>query len=492
MGNVENAVQWMEAKAADPSCGYDQDNRWGPNYDCSSFVITAFSNAGIPLKSKGATYTGNLASALQSCGFQNITSSINKITGSGLKRGDVLLNSIHHVAVYTGNGHEVEASINEKRRATGGKSGDQIGNTFGKGEVLVRKYRNYPWTSIWRYTKSTETPTVNTPVPSTAPTVLWYGKVTASSLNVREYPHTEAKILGRLRRDELVAVEENSHWYKIGADQWVCADYIQTGIPAHVCRRGIDVSTYQGNIDWNAVKADGIDFAILRGVEKSGNLDVTFEQNYTNAFSAGVEIKGAYHYLYALNEQQAIEAANNMIEKLAGKQLTIWLDLEWQNLRSTNRVTEIANAYIDTCKTRGYDIGVYSNLDWYNNVYSPIALHTQKFWIARYANSGKYKESLKPNVGELIWQWSSKGTVKGINGMVDMDIFYEGNLPSSVVTASQLNIRSLPCTTDPNCKIIGSLKRGDTISVVKDSLWYKIQTQSVIGWCSSSYIKKNG
>ena len=482
----------METKAADPTCGYDQTHRWGPDYDCSSFVITAFSNAGIPLKSKGATYTGNLAPILQLCGFQNITSSVNKITGSGLKRGDILLNSVHHVAVYVGNGNEVEASINEKHKATGGKSGDQIGSTFGKGEVLVRKYRNYPWTSIWRYTEGAEAHVVSTPEAVTAPTVLWYGKVTASSLNVREYPHTEAKILGQLKRDELVAVEENSHWYRVGANQWVCADYIQTGVSEHIRQRGIDVSAYQGQVDWNAVKADGIDFAILRGVEKSGNLDVTFEQNYANAIAAGVEIKGVYHYLYALNEQQAIEAANNMISKLNGKQLTIWLDLEWQNLRNTNRVTEIANAYIDACKARGYDIGIYSNLDWYKNVYSPAKLHVQKFWIARYATSGEYKESLKPNVGELIWQWGSKGKVNGINGMVDMDIYYEGSSPSSVVTASQLNIRSLPCTTDPNCKIVGSLHKGDAVSVLQDSLWYKIQTQSIIGWCSSSYIIKNG
>lgn len=489
MGVVESVVQWLEAKAADPNCGYDQTYRWGQkgDYDCSSLVITAWQTYGVPLKTRGATYTGNLRNVALRCGFTDVTGSVNLQTGAGLQRGDILLNTAKHVATYCGNGKEVEASINEKGGSRGGTPGDQTGK-----EVLVRSYRNYPWNYVLRYVESDSDATTTTTTASTTPVVLWYGKVTASELNVREYPHMDAKVLGVLKNDDLVAVEENSYWYKIGANRYVCADFVSKNVQLSRQNEGIDVSSYQGNINWAKVKASGISFAILRGVERSGKMDLKFETNYDNAIANGIEIKGVYHYLYATSEAEAIVAANNMVDKLNGKRIKIWLDLEWNTLRATNRVTEIANAYIDAVTAQGYEIGVYSNKDWYKNVYNPSELHTSSFWIASYASSGEYKESLKPNVGEVIWQWGSKGVVDGITGFVDMDISYEGSSSPWIVTASQLNVRSLPCTTDPNCKIVGSLRKGDGVDVISESLWYKVQTQSVIGWCSASYIKKNG
>lgn len=146
MTKTEAAIQWMEKTAQDNSHGYDQTNRWGPDYDCSSAVITAWENAGVPVKTNGATYTGNMLGVFLKCGFRDITSQVNLSTGAGLKRGDVLLNTSHHTAMYCGNGQEVEASINEKGTATGGKPGDQTGREF-----LIRSYRNYPWNCVLRY-----------------------------------------------------------------------------------------------------------------------------------------------------------------------------------------------------------------------------------------------------------------------------------------------------------------------------------------------------
>lgn len=148
MSKIEKAVQQMEAWANDNSHGYDQIYRWGEkgDFDCSAAVIQACENAGIPVKSNGATYTGNMLAVFKKCGFKDVTSSVNLSTGSGLKRGDVLLNTSHHTAMYCGNGKEVEASINEKGTATGGNPGDQTGKEF-----LVRSYRNYPWTNVLRY-----------------------------------------------------------------------------------------------------------------------------------------------------------------------------------------------------------------------------------------------------------------------------------------------------------------------------------------------------
>ena len=148
MSKIEKAVQQMEAWARDDSHGYDQTYRWGQrgDFDCSAAAIQACENAGIPVKSKGATYTGNMLAAFKKCGFVDVTSKVNRSTGAGLLRGDVLLNTSHHTAMYCGNGKEVEASINEKGTATGGKPGDQTGKEF-----LIRSYRNYPWTNVLRY-----------------------------------------------------------------------------------------------------------------------------------------------------------------------------------------------------------------------------------------------------------------------------------------------------------------------------------------------------
>ena len=156
---IEKAISWMEDTANDDRHGYCQDHRWGVDgdYDCSSAVITAWENAGVPVKTKGATYTGNMLGVFTANGFEVVTHDVNLKTGAGLERGDVLLNTTHHTAMYCGNGKEVEASINEKGTAHGGKPGDQTGKEF-----LIRDYRNYPWTHVLRYVGTTTTANITT------------------------------------------------------------------------------------------------------------------------------------------------------------------------------------------------------------------------------------------------------------------------------------------------------------------------------------------
>lgn len=151
MNCIEKAIDFMEKTAKDDTHGYSQINRWGnPDFDCSALVITAWENAGVLVKTAGATYTGNMLSAFLKCGFSDVTAKVNKTTGDGLQRGDVLLNTGKHTAMYCGNGLEVEASIDEKGGITGKTKGDNTGK-----EILIRSYRNYPWTHILRYTALT-------------------------------------------------------------------------------------------------------------------------------------------------------------------------------------------------------------------------------------------------------------------------------------------------------------------------------------------------
>lgn len=154
---IDNAVSWALRIAEDDSHGYDQESRWGPDYDCSSLVITAYENAGIPVKTNGATYTGNMVNVFLSCGFKDVTGEITLSTGAGLIKGDVLWKDGHTEMVCSA-GRIVGASANENGEATGGQTGDQTG-----AEIRERDYYNAPWTTVLRYPEQT----IN-PIPTTA------------------------------------------------------------------------------------------------------------------------------------------------------------------------------------------------------------------------------------------------------------------------------------------------------------------------------------
>lgn len=140
----EKAAQWAYRIALDDLHGYDQGNRWGPDYDCSSLVISAYKAAGVPLT---CTYTGNMRSDMLYHGFIE-AKDVNLATGAGLRVGDVLLNVVHHTAIYYGDGFIVHAAGNERGGATGGQTGDQTGK-----EICVTKYYNFPWDYILRYAR---------------------------------------------------------------------------------------------------------------------------------------------------------------------------------------------------------------------------------------------------------------------------------------------------------------------------------------------------
>ena len=210
MTKTEKAIEWMEQTASNNTHGYDQRYRWGEkgDYDCSSAVITAWELAGVPVKTRGATYTGNMYTVFCACGFKDVTASVNVHSGSGLMRGDVLLNDSHHVAMYCGNGRLVNASINEKGTAIGGAPGDQTGREF-----LIRSYYNYPWLHILRYSESGQA-TALEPVSVTGT-----GHCTGDQVNIRSGPGTQyANIAGwpRLNKgNQFDICSQKNGWYYI-------------------------------------------------------------------------------------------------------------------------------------------------------------------------------------------------------------------------------------------------------------------------------------
>lgn len=191
--------------------------------------------------------------------------------------------------------------------------------------------------------------------------------------------------------------------------------------------KGIDVSSYQGKPDWAKVTKTGIKFAILRIHQKTG-VDSSFEYNYKGCKSNGILV-GGYKYSYALTPAQAIDEAESVISVLGGRGMDfpIFYDLEWSQQRNLGKqaIENIAVAFLTRIKKAGYKVGIYCNLDWYNNVLSDT-LKKYDCWIARYpaSDNGSVQERLRPSVG-VGWQYSSRGKVSGISGNVDMDVFYK-------------------------------------------------------------------
>lgn len=144
MTAIEKAVEWAVATANDNSHGYSQVDRWNPDYDCSSFVISAWQDgAGVPVRSGGASYTGNMRGAFLGCGFTDVTNLVNLSTGAGVQAGDVLLNYSAHTCIAIGAGRVANCRTDEGHP----QAGDQSGN-----EIRIQNYWNYPWNCVLRYT----------------------------------------------------------------------------------------------------------------------------------------------------------------------------------------------------------------------------------------------------------------------------------------------------------------------------------------------------
>lgn len=193
----------------------------------------------------------------------------------------------------------------------------------------------------------------------------------------------------------------------------------------------IDVSKHNGDIDWNAVKAAGVDYAIIRvGYRGYGTArlvqDACFDQNMRGAINAGIRV-GAYIVTQAVNTEEAVEEASFIVEKCRGYNVTLPLaiDVEWAgnsyeegraNSISASTRTDVINAFARTVMNSGYTAMAYANKDWFENkIYSGNLFSSCKIWLAQYRNT-EYTYGGRVN----MWQYTSKGRVDGINGDVDI------------------------------------------------------------------------
>lgn len=328
---------------------------------------------------------------------------------------------------------------------------------------------------------------------------------------------TESKYLtgdACLRRGDIL-VKPGSHTAMVlenGADAAI------SQIPLSSITKCVDVSSYQGDINWSLVKSAGVSHAILKVIRKDLNPDTKFEQNWKNCQSANVQIDGVYNYSYAATAAKAKSDAQKVLTILDGRKCTVWLDVEdpcQQGLGSL--LKDIINSYRDIIASAGYEFGVYTGMSFYNSYIKPYApqIDCDKFWIARYYNSyNKMAVSANPDeqynpktsIGREIfaWQYTSSGQISGVTGNVDLSAIY-GNVTATSSTSSaptaaasespiellgkiktvsnNLNIRSAPDTSSP---IVGSYKK-DALVPLKartPSNWYRTD----LGYISGDYV----
>lgn len=192
--------------------------------------------------------------------------------------------------------------------------------------------------------------------------------------------------------------------------------------------KGIDVSAWQGKIDWKTVADYGMGFAILRITEAGNVVDSQFENNLAGCNKYNIPV-GVYKYSYAMTIAEIQREARKVVSTLNGRriQFPVFLDLEYNNQRSlgSESIHKMADAFREIVEAAGYKFAIYCNVDWYENV---ICSHLKKydFWIARYPanDDGWLQERLRPDFG-VGWQYSSKAKIPGISGTVDRNVFYK-------------------------------------------------------------------
>lgn len=188
--------------------------------------------------------------------------------------------------------------------------------------------------------------------------------------------------------------------------------------------KGIDVSEWQGTIDWKKVAKDGVQFAVIHagyGRELSQK-DKYFERNYAGARAAGIKV-GAFWYSYADSVKRAEDEAKTCLKVLEGKtfDLPIFFDQEYEPgilKLSTKTRTDIVLKFLETIKAAGRPCGLYSSTDFITTKLQANRLTDYPLWIAEYGSKLHYTGKV------WAWQYTDKGRVAGIKGRVDMDHGY--------------------------------------------------------------------
>lgn len=217
--------------------------------------------------------------------------------------------------------------------------------------------------------------------------------------------------------------------------------------------RGIDVSHHNGSINWNSVSNSGIDFAIIRAGSTAvdGEIlykDRKFHTNYSGATDAGIKV-GAYYYCGAYTREGFESNAYDFLEIIDKKSfdLPVYIDIERaskQRALGKDTLTTYVLSALDIISDAGYNAGIYANRDWFKNYLDESRIRESGYhiWWAQYPSGSYTVDPTNYDKSSLcgIWQYSSLGTVNGINGNVDVDVAYVDYNLNTKLTAPKLNV----------------------------------------------------
>ncbi|MDU4862665.1 MAG: SH3 domain-containing protein [Terrisporobacter othiniensis] len=336
------------------------------------------------------------------------------------------------------------------------------------------------------------------------------GSVTTSSLSVRSGPSTSNGVIGTLRINETVEIlGKSSDWYKVdfkGKQGYVQASYLRL----NPIEKGIDVSKWNGNINWRSVKNSGVDYVIIRGGYGTSTIDPKFKTYIEGAKSVGLKI-GVYWFSYATTPNNAAIEAQACLNAISPYKSSVtypvFFDFEYDSVRYANNngvkvtrdlASRMATSFLNQVESKGYTSGIYTNKDFSSTYFTSDLISSNNMWVAQYSSTNTFGKPYS------MWQYSEKGSVPGISGYVDMNYTClktfggssgseEPSTPSENqgVTTANVNFRKSASTSS---SIIETIPKNTTVEVVDKSTsgWYKVKYKGNTGYVSKDYVKLNG
>ena len=225
-------------------------------------------------------------------------------------------------------------------------------------------------------------------------------------------------------------------------------------------KKGIDISYYQGNIDFNSLKGN-VDFAMVRTSYGHFTEDSKYKEYVQGLESVGIPY-GFYHFSYATTVDEALEEADGFINVIKNYKplYPVAIDVESSNVTEDVRADElvdIVNAFCKRVEDAGYYVIIYANLSYLNGKLNNNSLDKYDKWLAEWANAPTYNKPFG------MWQYSSKGSIPGIEGNVDLDIAYK-DYPSIIKAAGLNNYVKQNDNENNESEINYVVKKGDTLS----------------------------
>ena len=336
------------------------------------------------------------------------------------------------------------------------------------------------------------------------------GSVTTSSLSVRSGPSTSNGVIGTLRINETVEIlGKSSDWYKVdfkGKQGYVQASYLRL----NPIEKGIDVSKWNGNINWRSVKNSGVDYVIIRGGYGTSTIDPKFKTYIEGAKSVGLKI-GVYWFSYATTPNNAAIEAQACLNAISPYKSSVtypvFFDFEYDSVRYANNngvkvtrdlASRMATSFLNQVESKGYTSGIYTNKDFSSTYFTSDLISSNNMWVAQYSSTNTFGKPYS------MWQYSEKGSVPGISGYVDMNYTClktfggssgseEPSTPSENqgVTTANVNFRKSASTSS---SIIETIPKNTTVEVIDKSTsgWYKVKYKGNTGYVSKDYVKLNG